>query len=72
MNAEIIRERIDAAMKKAGRNDKVYFTAVSKTRTVDEMKEAEKISWVDFFGENRVQVVRQNVKSTETPEYLGD
>ena len=55
MNAEIIRERIDAAMKKAGRNDKVYFTAVSKTRTVDEMKEAEKISWVDFFGENRVQ-----------------
>ena len=55
MNAEIIRERIDAAMAKAGRSDKVYFTAVSKTRTVDEMKEAEKISWVDFFGENRVQ-----------------
>ena len=55
MNTEIIRERIDAAMKKAGRNDKVYFTAVSKTRTVDEMKEAERISWVDFFGENRVQ-----------------
>ena len=55
MNAEIIRERIDAAMAKAGRSDKVYFTAVSKTRTVDEMKEAERISWVDFFGENRVQ-----------------
>ena len=55
MNAEIIRERIDSAMSKAGRRDKVYFAAVSKTRTADEMREAEKISWVDFFGENRVQ-----------------
>ena len=55
MNAEIIRERIDSAMSKAGRRDKVYFAAVSKTRNVDEMREAEKISWVDFFGENRVQ-----------------
>ncbi len=42
-------------MSKAGRKDKVFFAAVSKTRTVDEMKEAEKISWVDYFGENRVQ-----------------
>ncbi|MBR4196582.1 MAG: YggS family pyridoxal phosphate-dependent enzyme [Synergistaceae bacterium] len=42
-------------MSKAGRRDKVYFAAVSKTRNVDEMREAEKISWVDFFGENRVQ-----------------
>lgn len=55
MNAEIIRERIDSAMSKAGRRDKVYFAAVSKTRNVDEMREAEKISWVDYFGENRVQ-----------------
>lgn len=55
MNAEEIRERIDSAMSKAGRKDKVFFAAVSKTRTVDEMKEAEKISWVDYFGENRVQ-----------------
>ena len=55
MNAEIIRERIDSAMSRAGRTDKVYFAAVSKTRTVDEMKEAEKIAWADFFGENRVQ-----------------
>ena len=42
-------------MTKSGRKDKVFFAAVSKTRTVDEMKEAEKISWVDYFGENRVQ-----------------
>lgn len=55
MNADEIRERIDAAMARAGRKDKVYFAAVSKTRTVDEMREAEKISWVDYFGENRVQ-----------------
>ena len=55
MNADEIRERIDSAMTRAGRKDKVYFAAVSKTRTVDEMREAEKISWVDYFGENRVQ-----------------
>lgn len=55
MNAEEIRERIDSAVTKAGRKDKIFFAAVSKTRTVDEMKEAEKISWVDYFGENRVQ-----------------
>lgn len=55
MNADEIRERIDSAMARAGRKDKVFFAAVSKTRTVDEMREAEKISWVDFFGENRVQ-----------------
>ena len=55
MNAELIRERIDSAMSKAGRTDKVDFVAVSKTRTVEEMHEAESITWVDFFGENRVQ-----------------
>ena len=55
MNAEIIYERIQNATDKAGRTDKILFTAVSKTRTIDEMKEAEKISWVDYFGENRVQ-----------------
>ncbi|MBQ6737958.1 MAG: YggS family pyridoxal phosphate-dependent enzyme [Synergistaceae bacterium] len=52
---EKIYERIQTAKSKANRTDKIYFTAVSKTRTVDEMKEAEKISWIDYFGENRVQ-----------------
>ena len=52
---EKIYERILNAKNKAGRTDKIFFTAVSKTRTVDEMREAEKISFVDFFGENRVQ-----------------
>ncbi len=57
MNKDInmIYERIQKAKEKAGRKDKISFVAVSKTRTVEEMKEAEKISWVDFFGENRVQ-----------------
>ena len=50
-------------MARAGRNDKVFFAAVSKTRTVDEMKEAEKISWVDYFGENRVQEAESKRKA---------
>ena len=54
-NIEEIYEHIKNAKEKAGRKDKIFFTAVSKTRTVEEMKEAEKISWIDFFGENRVQ-----------------
>ena len=54
-NFEQIYERIQNAKSKAGRSDKISFVAVSKTRTVDEMKEAEKIPWIDFFGENRVQ-----------------
>lgn len=54
-NPEKIYERIQNAKDKAGRTDKIFFTAVSKTRTVDEMREAEKLSWIDYFGENRVQ-----------------
>ncbi len=63
MNAEIIYERIQNALDKAKRKDKILFTAVSKTRTVDEMKLAEKISWVDYFGENRVQEAETKRKS---------
>lgn len=55
MNAEKIYEQIQNAKLKAGRTDKISFVAVSKTRTVDDMKEAEKFSCIDFFGENRVQ-----------------
>ena len=55
-NPEEIYERIQNAKNKAGRTDKIFFTAVSKTRTADEMREAEKkLSWIDYFGENRVQ-----------------
>lgn len=61
--AEKIYGRIEKAKADAGRNDKIFFAAVSKTRTVDEMKEAEKISWVDFFGENRVQEAESKRKS---------
>ena len=53
--AREIYDRIESAKLKAGRTDKVIFSAVSKTRTVEEMKEAEKLSFIDCFGENRVQ-----------------
>ena len=55
MNAEEIYTRIQTARDRAGRTDKITFVAVSKTRTVEEMKEAEKFTCIDFFGENRVQ-----------------
>ena len=55
MNAEEIYTRIQAARDRAGRKDRINFVAVSKTRTADEMKEAEKFTCIDFFGENRVQ-----------------
>ena len=63
MNAEAILERIERAREKSGRSDKIYFAAVSKTRTVDEMKEAEKFTFIDFFGENRVQEAESKRKS---------
>lgn len=53
--AQEIFDMIQAALSRAGRRDKVYFAAVSKTRTVDEMHEAEKFPLIDYFGENRVQ-----------------
>ena len=55
MNALEIYDRIQAALSRAGRKDRVIFAAVSKTRTVDEMHEAEKFPCIDCFGENRVQ-----------------
>lgn len=63
MNAEAILERINRAREKAGRNDKIYFAAVSKTRTINEMKEAEKFPFIDFFGENRVQEAESKRKA---------
>ena len=63
MNAEAILERIERAREKAGRSDKIYFAAVSKTRTINEMKEAEKFPFIDFFGENRVQEAESKRKS---------
>ena len=55
MNAQEIYDRIQNALAEAGRKDKAAFVAVSKTRTVDEMHEAEAFSCIDYFGENRVQ-----------------
>ena len=53
--AQEIYSRIQNALSCAGRKDKAVFVAVSKTRTVDEMHEAEKFPFIDYFGENRVQ-----------------
>ena len=55
MNAQEIYDRIQNALAEAGRRDKAAFVAVSKTRTVEEMHEAEAFSCIDYFGENRVQ-----------------
>ncbi len=55
MNAQAIFDRIQNALSLAKRTDRVAFVAVSKTRTVDEMKEAESFPCIDYFGENRVQ-----------------
>ena len=53
--AQEIFDRISAARDKAGRTDKIIFSAVSKTRSIDEMKQAEAVPFIDCFGENRVQ-----------------
>ncbi|MBQ7216897.1 MAG: YggS family pyridoxal phosphate-dependent enzyme [Synergistaceae bacterium] len=55
MNALAIFDRIQNALSLAKRTDRVAFVAVSKTRTVDEMKQAEAFPCIDYFGENRVQ-----------------
>ncbi len=60
MNALEIFDRINNARAKSGReSEKIYFVAVSKTRTIQEMQEVEKFSCIDFFGENRVQEAAQ-------------
>ena len=62
MNALEIFDRINNARDKSGRErEKIYFVAVSKTRTIQEMQEAEKFSCIDFFGENRVQEAAQKI-----------
>lgn len=54
-NLEIIRRRIAAAAESVGRHpDEVTLVAVSKTRTVDEIREAI-AAGVRHLGENRVQ-----------------
>jgi len=50
-----VRERIDRAARRAGRlSEDVSLVAVSKTRTVAEMREAAALG-LSHFGENRVQ-----------------
>ena len=50
---ERIRERIDGALTAAGRSDRVYLCAASKTQDAETVRSA--APYVDMFGENRVQ-----------------
>jgi pyridoxal phosphate enzyme (YggS family) len=53
-NIAAVRERIARAADRAGRGvSEIRLTAVTKTRTVEEMRRA--APWVDAIGENRVQ-----------------
>lgn len=54
-NIILVRERIAGAAARAGRKpEDIALVAVSKTRTVEEMREASRCG-VDALGENRVQ-----------------
>ena len=66
MNAQTIYDRILNALSLAKRTDHVAFVAVSKTRTVDEMKAAEAFTCIDYFGENRVQEAESKRKTYGT------
>jgi hypothetical protein len=57
-NLERIHERIDAALKRAGRRDEVTLVAVTKTITADKIAEAYRCG-VRYFGENRVQEFKE-------------
>ncbi len=51
---EDVQARIQAALRRAGRNDDVTLVAVTKVVTVDRIAEAYRVG-VRHFGENRVQ-----------------
>ena len=54
-NVELVRERIAAAARKAGRrSEEITLIGVSKTKTVEAIREAYEAG-VRHFGENRVQ-----------------
>ncbi len=57
-NLERIHERIDAALKRAGRRDEVTLVAVTKTIAADRIAEAYRCG-VRRFGENRVQEFKE-------------
>ena len=66
MNAQAIVDRIQNALSLAKRTDRVAFVAVSKTRTVDEMKQAEEFPCIDYFGENSVKEAESKRKDYGT------
>lgn len=69
-NIRIVRERIEAAARRAGRDPvEIKLVAVSKTVDINRIKEAID-SGINIFGENRVQETKEkisNLKSQITP-----
>ncbi|MGI6007994.1 MAG: YggS family pyridoxal phosphate-dependent enzyme [Ruminococcus sp.] len=64
-NLKTVREKIEAACRRAGRDpEEVTLIAVSKTKPVEMMKEAMEMGQLDF-GENKVQEITR--KSEEMP-----
>lgn len=60
-NIESVRQRIARSAEKAGRDpQEITFMAVTKTATVDQVKEGIECGLKDF-GENRVQVAAQKI-----------
>lgn len=56
-NIKSIKERIEFAAKKAGRNpDDILLLAVSKTQSIDKIKEVRDLG-IKTFGENKVQEI---------------
>ncbi len=60
-NVLLVRERIEKACERAGReSSSVKLLAASKTRTPEEIKEAFEAG-IELFGENRVQEARDKI-----------
>jgi len=65
-NLQIVRQRIDNALVKAGRVDKVLLVAVTKNHPVEAVQEAAALG-VTTVGENRVQEAKQKIETYEGP-----
>lgn len=62
-----VRDRINAAMAKAGRLDKVLLVAVTKNHPVQAVEEAASLG-VTSVGENRVQEAKEKIALYKGPE----
>ena len=64
-NLKTVEERIQSACKKAGRKrEEITLIAVSKTKPPHMLQEAYDLG-VRIFGENKVQEIRESLKSCQ-------